>query len=223
MSDPDERLAAAFAELAERLGPGEALDDNPGGPLPAGRAGGLRGAAGAGRLDDIRRGLLPADWTDALRAAAVARLFDEKTYHSVIKDFAGDNPPGLTHLLQRGAVEEIAGHHLYYQVPEAYRAGYLLSWLSEGGSTRLPDRFVELERRLSEHWRSRGKPAEQVRHLMLADPAATAVLFDELFFASDAKRDFTRCQDLTNVLADPDRVTVAKRSILKLAESRAGY
>ncbi|MCX4835189.1 hypothetical protein OG746_41535 [Streptomyces sp. NBC_01016] len=197
MSDSDERLAAAFTELADRLGQGEALDD-------------------------IRRALLPAPWTDALQAAAVARLFDEEAY-AVIRNFVGGTPPGLTTLLERGAVEEVPGHRLSYQVPDADRPAYLIPWLEESDSPPSPKQLIELEWLLSEHWRSRGRPAEQLRHLMLADPEGAAALFDELFLASDTQRDFTRCQDLVDVLADPDRAGIAPRPLLKLAEDRAGY
>lgn len=188
---------APFAELAERLGRGEGLDD-------------------------IRRALLPDDWTDALKAAAVARFFDATTYDTVLKEFAGQDPPSLTALLERGAVERVAGRRLC-RVPDAFRPSYFLSWLSDGGSTEIPEVLARLERRLSEHWHARGKPAERLRHLMLADPDATAELFDDLFYASDRRRDFTRCQDLTDALADPDRAAVAKRALLKLAEDRSGY
>ncbi|MFZ3562012.1 hypothetical protein [Streptomyces sp. BH055] len=197
MSDPDERLAAAFSQLVGRLGQGEALDD-------------------------IRRALLPPEWTDTLRAAAVARLFDEETY-AVVRDFVGGAPPGLTALLERGAVEEIPGQRMCYQVPDADRPAYLAPWLEEGTWPPYPKRLVELERLLSEHWASRNRPAEQLRHLMLADPEEAAALFDDLFLASDTARDFTRCQDLVDVLTDPDRAAIAPRPLLRLAEDRAGY
>ncbi|WP_425825664.1 hypothetical protein [Streptomyces fractus] len=198
MSDEDERLAAAFTELVDRLGQGEPLDD-------------------------IRRALLPTDWTDTLKAAAVARLFDEETYDSVVREFVGGTPPGLAALVERGALEEIPGHLMCYQVPDAYRSAYLLSWLEDGDSTPLPQQLILLEGQLSEHWRRRGRPVEQLRHLMLADPDAAAQLFKDQFFAADAERDFTRCQDLIDVLLDTDRATVAARPLLRLAADRAGY
>ncbi|MHB9757030.1 hypothetical protein ACYBSK_21885 [Streptomyces sp. BYX5S] len=198
MSESDDRLEAAFAELVDRLGQGEALDD-------------------------IRRALLPGEWTEVLQAAAVARFFDEETYREVIQPFLGVTRPSLTALLQRGAVEEVAGQRLSYQVPDTHRPAYLLPWLEENSAPPDPARLPELERRLSEHWGARGRPNERLRHLMLADPQAAAALFTELFLASDAKRDFTRCQDLVDVLADPDRATIAPRPLLKLAEDRAGY
>lgn len=197
MSDHDARREGPFAELAARLGRGEGLDD-------------------------IRRTLLPDAWTEILKAAAVARLFDDTTYSSVLKEFAGEDPPSLAALKERGAVEEIAGRRLF-RVPDAFRPSYFLSWLRDGSSPEIPDALVRLERRLSEHWHSRGKPAERLRHLMLADPDATVELFKDLFSASDARRDFTRCQDFTDALADPDRAAVAERKILELAEDRAGY
>ncbi|WP_306316977.1 MULTISPECIES: hypothetical protein [unclassified Streptomyces] len=198
LADPEARLADALAELVDRLGRGETPDD-------------------------IRRTLLPESWTDTLRAAAVARLFDEETYTTVIRLFAGSDPPSVTDLLRRGAIEKVPGKRPYYQVPDADRPGYLLSWLRTVDGQRLPERLVGLEQSLSEHWRARGRPTEQLRHLILIAPDAAATLFDELFFASDAERDFARCQRLTHVLADPDRATVAPRKLLRLAEDRAGY
>lgn len=193
----NKRHQKAVTELAARLSRGEALDD-------------------------IRRTLLPADWTDVLKAAAVARFFDAKTYDTVLREFVGAQAPPLASLVSSRVVEEAAGRSLL-QVSDAHRPSYLLSWLDDGDRDRLPDELLELERRLSEHWCERGKPAEQLRHLMLVDPDAATGLFDSLFDTSDADRDFTRCEDLTRVLADRDRAAVVKRSLLKQAEDRAGY
>ncbi|WP_419997984.1 hypothetical protein [Streptomyces boninensis] len=195
MPDP-KALAQAAAELTAKLNRGEALDD-------------------------IRRQLLPDHWTAALQAASVARYFDAKTYRSVIAEFAGDRPPALSELIKAQAVVELPRGLL--QVPDAHRLAYFLSWLGEKGGTGLPDRLVGLERRLSEHWHARGRPAERLRHLILADPEAAGAYFERQFAAGDARRDFGRCQDLILVLADPDRAPLAKRTLLRRAETRAGY
>ncbi|MHC3471425.1 hypothetical protein ACYF6T_22410 [Streptomyces sp. 7R007] len=197
MTTPDARHDHAVTALAARLSSGEGLAD-------------------------IRRTLLPAGWTSLLEAAAVARFFDQKTYDHVLSDFVDQPAPPLGELLDAGAVERAPGRKML-QVPDAHRQAYLLSWLGDRGRGQLPPRLLELERRLSDHWHTRGKPAERLRHLMLADPDTAARLFNDLFHRSDSERDFTRCQDLTQVLADRDRSAVVDPALLKLAEDRAGY
>jgi len=192
-ADHERRLA----ELAERLSRGE-------------------------DLDDIRRTLLPTAWTGLLEAASVARFFDQRTYDHVLGDFVDGETPPLQELIDAGAVERAPGRRMF-QVPDAHRQAYLLSCLGDRGRGKLPARLTELEHRLSTHWRARGKHAERLRHLMLADPDEAARLFNDLFHKSDSERDFIRCQDLTQVLADPDRSTAVDPTLLKLAEDRAGY
>ncbi|NGN65801.1 hypothetical protein G5C51_18110 [Streptomyces sp. A7024] len=190
-------LAQAAASLAAKLSRGESLDD-------------------------IGRQLLPEHWTPALQAASVARYFDAKTYRAVLVEFAGDRPPALSELMANKAVEELPGGQL--QVPDAHRSAYFLSWLGDtGGTGPLPAKLLELEMRLSEHWHARGRPAERLRHLILADPESAGAYFERQFAANDARRDFGRCQDLILVLADPDRAPLTKRTLLRRAETRAGY
>ncbi|WP_432094581.1 hypothetical protein [Streptomyces sp. bgisy100] len=171
----------------------------------------------------IRRSALPAEWGPVLRAAAAAAVFDSTVYDQLLRP-ACDGPaaPGLPDLVAERLVVPLPGGEGRYQLADEDRSHYLARWF-DGTDGTPPPELRSLADRLATHWRAAGDRTEELRHLLLADPAAAAELFGALFEEADHDRDFARCQDLVDVLTDPDRSPYTDSGTAALALDRSGY
>ncbi|MGP3999399.1 hypothetical protein [Streptomyces sp. 8N706] len=177
-------------------------------------------------LEAISRHLRPTEWRPLLRVCAAARTFDRPLFDAVLRPFAlryGREVPSLEGLLTALAVEPVPGGGDTYALPEDNRAAYFLEWFDQVGADTVPGDLIELEQRIAAFWRAAGNRAEEVRHLLLTSPQEALDLFETLFAEADERRDFAACQDLVDVLADPDRLPRAGPDAERLRVDRAGY
>ncbi|WP_189917850.1 hypothetical protein [Kitasatospora xanthocidica] len=174
-------------------------------------------------FDEIRRRMLPAGWEPLLKACAAAGVFDRELFDRVLRPSAGPGPPGLDRLVEREVVEPAPGEPGRYRLSQDDRAAYMKLWLVDWAGGAAPRDLAKLERRLAEHRAAAGDRREQLRHLLVGDRKRGLRLFDELFTAADTARDFARCQDLLDVLADDDRLSVYGPEVARVREDRAGY
>ncbi|MFF7993876.1 hypothetical protein ACFZDG_29320 [Kitasatospora xanthocidica] len=183
--------------------------------------------AGAG-LAEIRRSLIPAGWEPLLKACAAAGVFDRELFDRVLRPSTGPvrpgaDPPGLDALVELEVVEPAPGAPGRYRLPQDDRAAYMKRWLVGWAGGAAPADLAELELRFAEQRAAAGDRREQLRHLLAADPERGLRLFEDLFAEADGKRDFARCQDLLDVLADDDRLSVYGPEVARVREDRAGY
>ncbi|MFB7615911.1 hypothetical protein [Kitasatospora sp. NPDC056181] len=184
-------------------------------------------AAGASPAE-IRRSLWPGAWEPLLKACAAARTFDRELLDGVLRPAAGPgavaDSPTLDRLTELGIAEPVPDEPGQYRLTDGDQAAYMQAWRVEWeGRPTAPAELADLERRLADHRGRSGDRVEQLRHLLVADPAQALKLFDELFVEADGARDFARCQDLLDVLDDPDRLTLAGPDVAHRRKDRAAY
>jgi hypothetical protein len=172
---------------------------------------------------EVQRLMSPAFVARALRVCAVAGVITPGLYDSVLRRHAQPDAPELAPLASRGLLEPVAGPEPGWRVPPDEAARLIREWRSAELTAGPPPDLLELEAELARWHEERGDVDERLRHLLVADPRQAAGLFQSLFAEADQQRDFTRCQDLLDVLADPARMTLAGPDISSLRLDRAGY
>ncbi|MYU21819.1 tetratricopeptide repeat protein [Streptomyces sp. SID8352] len=199
----------------------------------------VRRLAGGESLEEIGRSLRPPAWRPLLRACAVAHTFNGTLFEGVLRPFAarsGDaGPPTLAELVAARAVVPADDGTGAYCLPHSDRAAYFLEWFeppADGGLDPLgesPDRLdvpaelARLEELIAGFRAAAGDDVRELRHLLLSDPEGAEALFRERFAAADERRDFALCQDLVDVLGDPDRLPLSDPGLERLRLDRAGH
>jgi cellulose synthase operon protein C len=172
---------------------------------------------------EIQRQVVPKSWWPALRACAAAGILTTDLYDSVLRHHAGSTPPQLFDLAERRLIEPVSHEPAAWRVPQAQAADWMREWHIGQASTEAAPELKELETRLARWHEERGNRGEQLRHLLVADPPRALALFRSMFEAADSGRDFAYCQDLIDVLADPNRITLAGQAISEARLDRAGF
>ncbi|MFJ5776075.1 hypothetical protein [Streptomyces sp. NPDC093094] len=174
-------------------------------------------------LAEIRRSLRPSAWEPLLRACAAAVTFDRELFESLLRPYGGADAPTLDQLSELGAVEDVPHEPGRHRLLPDDRTMYMQTWLTGWTDGPAPDDLAALERQLADHAAAAGDRREQLRHLLVADTSQGLQLFDELFGQADRDRDFARCQDLLDILGDPDRRTVSGPDAARVLLDRSGY
>ncbi|MET9735103.1 hypothetical protein ABZZ79_32020 [Streptomyces sp. NPDC006458] len=174
-------------------------------------------------LAEIRRSLRPSAWEPLLKACAAAVTFDRELFDGLLRPYGGADAPTLDQLAALGAVEEVPHEPGRHRLLPDDRTVYMQTWLTGWTGGPAPDDLAALERRLADHAAAAGDRREQLRHLLVADTPQGLQLFDVLFGEADRNRDFARCQDLLDVLGDPDRRTVSGPDAARVLLDRSGY
>lgn len=174
-------------------------------------------------LAEVKRQMLPVPVQRALRACAVAGLVTRDLYDAVLRRHIGPDAPDLAELAEQGLIEPAAGKEPGWRVPAAEAAWLIREWDSDAAEVGPAPDLVELEAELARWHDERGHADERLRHLLVAAPAQAAALFESMFAQADQQRDFARCQDLLDVLADPTRITLAGPEISGPRLDRTGY
>lgn len=172
---------------------------------------------------EVQRLLLPESSQRALRACAVTDLVTEDLFESVLRRHAQPGAPELADLADQGLIEAIADEERAWRVPSADAPGWMREWNADQPAAGPAPELIALEADLARWYEQRGDYDEQLRHLLVADPQQALRLFWSMFDDADQRRDFARCQDLLEVLADPNRITLAGPEVSELRLDRAGY
>lgn len=174
-------------------------------------------------LAEVRRQLLPEPWQRALRACAVAEVFTADLFDSVLRDHAQPEAPSLADLEDRRLVEPVPGDPPSWRVPREDVPGWMADWTTGRSGTEPTPQLVEVESQLARWHEQHGDRNERLRHLMIADLPQATSLFLKMFGDADDRRDFACCQDLLDILGDPNRITLAGPTVSELRLDRAGY
>jgi cellulose synthase operon protein C len=172
---------------------------------------------------EIQRILLPESTQRALRTCAVTALVTDELFDSVLRQHAQPNAPELAELAEQGLVEPVTGEVPGWHVPQADAMQWMREW-NVGQPTAEPAaELVKLEADLARWYEERGDRLEQLRHLLIADTRSAQRLFRSMFDDADQRRDFALCQDLLDILADPNRITLAGPETSELRLDRSGF
>lgn len=176
--------------------------------------------------EDISRSLVPECWRPALRACAAARMFDSALYERTLRPWAhratGEEPPSWSDLVEQGAVIPARWQHGQYALTDSDRSSYFREWLKPTPSGLLAE-LEELEKDVARYWGAAGDEVEQLRHLLLGAPERAVSLFDRLFAQADEDGDFAACEDLVDVLGDPDRSVCLAPELRQRYRDCSGY
>ncbi|MEO3858319.1 hypothetical protein [Acrocarpospora sp. B8E8] len=147
------------------------------------------------------------------RCAAVTR-FDAALYDRLLR---GDGDE-LDDLVAAGRVRETSPGQ--YRLEPSLRDCAWDQWWVDGGLTpgaaQVPPALASLALDLAAYYRGTDE-LEELRQCVLCAPVRARELFDRLYAAADRDFDLVRCQDLVDVLADPDRAHLVP---IDLAERR---
>jgi cellulose synthase operon protein C len=172
---------------------------------------------------EIQRLLLPESTQRALRVCAVTGLVTDELFDAVLRRHAQPDAPELADLADEGLIEPASGEVSGWRVPEADTARWMREWNAGRSTTEPAAELVGLEHDLARWYEQRGDRDEHLRHLLIAAPHEALSLFRSMFGEADQRRDFARCQDLLDILADPNRLTLAGPEVSELRLDRAGY
>ncbi|MFC9947528.1 AAA family ATPase [Streptomyces pratensis] len=176
--------------------------------------------------EDISRSLVSASWRPALRACAAARVFGPALYEGTlcawVRNVTGEEPPSWAELTEQRAVVPARTQNGQYELTDSDRSTYFREWLKPTPSGLMAE-LEALERDIAEHWGAAGDAVEQLRHLLLGAPEQAVSLFDKLFAQADKDGDFPACEDLVDVLGDPDRAARLSPELRERFLNCSGY
>jgi hypothetical protein len=172
---------------------------------------------------EIQRLLLPESTQRALRTCAVTDLVTDELFDAVLRPHAQPDAPELADLAEQGLIEPVAGEVPGWRVPPADAPRWMREWNAGQPTAEPAPGLVDLEGDLARWYEQRGDQHEELRHLLIADVPLALRLFRSLFDEADQHREFARCQDLLDVLADPSRITLAGPEVAELRLDRSGY
>ncbi len=177
-------------------------------------------SAGYG-IAEIQQHLLPASWQQIIRVCATAGPFTEQLFADALCPYGGQDAPSLTDLQSRRLIEPVPGAESTWQVSPADAEDWVKTWVSR--RSRPAPEMVRLERELAKWHEARGNRVEQVRHLLLPEPRQAIEICTSMFNEADNARDFARCQDLIDLLADPIRASIIRPEVGAFCHDRADY
>ena len=140
----------------------------------------------------------------ALMRCALPVTFDEADYEAVLR---GPGCPSLPELVDDRQVERVGGAFGYRLAPSVRAAAWALWWTRSGlpaGSVQVPDELAAFGRSYALWQREHGRPADELRGLVVGDQAAATDLLDRAYAAAEEAMDLSRARDLLLPLtADP--------------------
>jgi cellulose synthase operon protein C len=173
----------------------------------------------------ILSSLRPQGHRELLKRCSVVRTFDRGLFETVLLSDVGDAPPTFDEFVQTEEVEPLPRTKDFFQLRRVERSANWRAWWEGEAteSTAIPEslrRFLEL---LAEYYRATDNSLDLLAHLSLIDPAKAAILFQERYDAADELFDLAGCQDLIDVLTDPDRTPLLEPELIALRSDRAAY
>ena len=178
--------------------------------------------SGTRSLDDILRTQRPQGERTALMRCAVPLTFDETLARQVL--LAGTDLT-FTDLIAHRDIEALP-RTSHYRVTAGSRSAHWKEWWTADpgvDSTAVPAELAELLRRLAGLAAEQGQVLEQLAATVLVDPAAAVELFTAAYGRADAKADLVACQDLIDVLSDPDRQSLLTPAVRELRTVQQSY
>lgn len=180
-------------------------------------------AKGERAPEEILASLRPQEERMALMRCAVVRSFDRELAESLLLT---DNASSFDDVVALPDIEPVPREDATFWVRPSARSAHWRAWWSADASiapTELPLDLRALLERLVEHYAERDQPLDLLAHCALVEPDRAAELFDTLYRKADGAFDLPACQDLIDVLSDPDRIGLLTSRLTELRRDRQAY
>lgn len=167
----------------------------------------------------------PSGQRELLRRLAVVSTFNRELFDTVLSPSAGDGAPAFDEIVQTAQVEALPRREGVFQLRRAERSSNWRAWWEDGptDATAIPAPLRALLRRLAEYYAAHSSRLDLLAQLSLLDPTAAGKLFEELYLAADERFNLAGCQDLIDVLSDPDRVAFLDPKLIARRNDRDAY
>jgi tetratricopeptide (TPR) repeat protein len=168
--------------------------------------------------------MLPPGQRRTLARCALVAGFDTAMYEAVLRDHEG---PPLADLLRERNCERRIGMPGEYQVFRGLREAAWLSWWpadsppSAGGDA--PEELKAFAAEVARYCQESDRPVEALRALMIANEDEAAAWFEKVYTQWDGQLNLPGCQDLLDVLSDPERVALVGPRLAALRNDRSRY
>ncbi|GAA2752999.1 hypothetical protein [Kitasatospora cinereorecta] len=176
-------------------------------------------------LGEVSLSVLPAATRDTVRRCAVVPWFTAELYRQVLRTADGPQLAELSR--QHLASPNLAPHSDRFRVQALLGEAAWHSWWTSDQQTpdspTVPPALACLAEKLVAYYRTNGPPLEELRQLLLADPARAGTLFTELYRQCADRFDLAGCQDVIDVLAAPDRAPLLPVELAQLRNDHQLY
>jgi hypothetical protein len=175
--------------------------------------------------ESILATLRPAGERELLKRAVIVRTFDRPLFDSVLSaDVATDEIPSFEQVVESRDVEALPRRDGVFRVRRGARTANWDAWWPEGTDTAvLPEPLTRLLSALVDYYEDRDQPIDRLAHLALIDEKEALSQFHKLFHAADERFDLAECQDLIDVLNDPDRARFIGEGLIAARDDRVAY
>src|SRR2546421_7272610 len=164
---------------------------------------------------------LPAAMARTLARCALVRGFDRDMYETVLRDPDG---PDFDELAASPLAERESGTPGDYRLlGQLGTAAWSSWWDAQDDPGVPPPSLCALATDVARYCGARGRDVEALRALLVCDQTGAVALFERLFTARDEQLDLPGCQDLLDVLAEPERLRLAGPAVAALRNDRARY
>ena len=175
-------------------------------------------------VEEILSSLQPPRERSALMRCAVVSSFDRRLAESVLLSEADAAP--FDEVIAMTDVEPVPRQSEVFRVRLAARSQYWSAWWPTGGSvapTDLPPDLRALLERLAEYNDEHDQPLDLLAQRCLIQPDLAKELFLDLYHQADAAFNLPECQDLIDILSDPDRISLLPQNLLDLRNDHSAY
>ena len=180
----------------------------------------LRNESPADILASLRR---PGEH-ELLRRVAVVRAFDRRLYDELLADDNGKETPSFADFVQLPEVELLPRTEGVYQLrADARSTNWKAWWSDDADTTVVPAQLARLLQRLADHYRKSERPVDLLAQLALVDHDEALALFGDLYRETDERFDLAGCQDLIDVLSEPERAPLLGSRLTAARNDRASY
>jgi cellulose synthase operon protein C len=175
--------------------------------------------------DAILASFAPVGERELLKRAAVVRTFDRPLFDTVLAgDVSGRDLPSFEEFVKAHDIEPLPREKAVFQIRRGARRTHWQAWWAEDpDGTSIPGPLRRFLKELVEYYEKAQNPVEVLAHLALLDEPGAHALFVELFRSADQRFDLAGCQDLIDVLSDPERASFIGADLVAAREDRAAY
>jgi hypothetical protein len=175
-------------------------------------------------VEEILSSLRSPRERSALIRCAVVSSFDRRLAESVLLSEADAAP--FDEVIAMTDVEPVPRQSEVFRVRPVVRSQYWSAWWPAGGSiapTDLPPDLRALLERLADYYGEHDQPLDLLAQRCLIQADLAKELFLDLYRQADAAFNLPKCQDLIDVLSDPDRISLLPQSLLDLRNDHSAY
>ena len=176
-------------------------------------------------LDAIVASLRPPGEHELLRRASVVRAFDQRLFDQILAaDMREGEQPDFADFVRLPEVEPLPRTDGMFQLQAGAKLTNWKAWWPEGADTSaLPAPLSQFVRLLVDYYRKCDRAVDLLAQLAFVEREEALALFRDLFHEADTRFDLAACQDLIDVLNDPDRAPFIGPKLTAERNDRVSY